>query len=74
MKVLIKLFATFRNERFKQEEKDLPPGTTIRQVVAQLEIAEEALGMVMLNGRHTPLDQELSEGDTLSLFPLVGGG
>ncbi|WP_305043211.1 MoaD/ThiS family protein [Geoalkalibacter sp.] len=74
MKVLIKLFATFRNERFKQAEKELPPGTSIRQVVAQLEIAEEALGMVMLNGRHAPLESELHEGDTLSLFPLVGGG
>ncbi|KIH75363.1 Molybdopterin converting factor, small subunit [Geoalkalibacter ferrihydriticus] len=74
MKVLIKLFATFRNERFKQEEKELPEGTTIRQVVAQLEIAEEALGMVMVNGRHAPLESQLHEGDTLALFPLVGGG
>jgi molybdopterin converting factor small subunit len=74
MKVLVKLFATFRNDRFKQAEKELPAGTSIRQVVAQLEIAEEALGMVMLNGRHAPLDTELHNGDTLSLFPLVGGG
>jgi sulfur-carrier protein len=74
MRVLVKLFATFRNGRFKQQEQELEEGTTIGQVVAQLEIAEEALGMVMLNGRHAPLEQKLQEGDTLSLFPLVGGG
>lgn len=74
MKVLVKLFATFRTGRFKQQEHELPEGTTIAQVVAQLDIAEEALGMVMLNGRHAPLEQVLHEGDTLALFPLVGGG
>ena len=74
MTVTVKLFATFRNGRFKVEEKDYPAGTSIGDVVKALGIEEQALGMVMLNGRHTPLDQELSEGDTLSLFPLVGGG
>ena len=74
MKVQVKLFATFRTERFKQQEQQLQEGTTIGEVVAQLGIAEEALGMVMLNSRHAPLDQKLKDGDTLALFPLVGGG
>ena len=74
MTVTVKLFATFRNGRFKVEEKDYPPGTRIGDVVKALGIEEQALGMVMLNSRHTPLDQELSDGDALSLFPLVGGG
>ena len=74
MTVTVKLFATFRTGRFKAEKKEFSPGTTIGQVVAGLGIEEDALGMVMLNGRHTPLEQPLQEGDTLSLFPLVGGG
>ncbi len=74
MNVNVKLFATFRTGRFKVEQRDYAPGTTIGQVVAELGIEESALGMVMLNGRHTPLEQPLQEGDTLSLFPLVGGG
>jgi molybdopterin converting factor small subunit len=32
------------------------------------------LGVVMVNGRHAPLEQELQDGDNLALFPLVGGG
>jgi len=28
----------------------------------------------MLNNRHAELNQELNDGDSLALFPLVGGG
>jgi len=28
----------------------------------------------MLNNRHAEPDQQLNDGDNLSLFPLVGGG
>jgi molybdopterin converting factor small subunit len=43
-------------------------------VVASLTIPEPEIGIVLVNGRHAPLAQTLNEGDTLSLFPLVGGG
>jgi molybdopterin converting factor small subunit len=43
-------------------------------IVTELAIAEEEVGVILINGRHSNLDQSLVEGDNLSLFPLVGGG
>ncbi|HJV64220.1 MAG TPA: MoaD/ThiS family protein [Geomonas sp.] len=74
MRVTIKLFATFRNGRFKIEERELPEGTDIRSIVLGLGLTEEEIGIIMVNGRHGNLDQVLKEKETLSLFPLVGGG
>jgi molybdopterin converting factor small subunit len=74
MNITLKLFATFRNGRFKVEDRTLPEGTVCRSVVLDLGLTEEEIGIIMINGRHGSLDSELKDNDTLSLFPLVGGG
>jgi sulfur-carrier protein len=74
MQITVKLFATFRNGRFSAEEREYPEGILCRNVVADVGIPEVELGIVLVNGRHVQLDQELKGGDVLSLFPLVGGG
>ncbi|WP_303720681.1 MoaD/ThiS family protein [Malonomonas rubra] len=74
MKILVKLFANFRQGRFKVQEFELSVTTTCAEVAAMLKIAEAELGVVLVNGRHAQLAQPLREGDTISLFPLVGGG
>jgi len=74
MKVTVKLFATFRADRFDIESREYPDGTVVEQIVDELELPREKLGIVMVNSRHVDLDRELRDGDTLALFPLVGGG
>lgn len=74
MKVTVKLFATFRRGRFDQELREYPEGTTVGDVTRELELTEDELGIILLNCRHSVLDRVLNDGDTLSLFPLVGGG
>ncbi len=74
MQVTVKLFATFRNGRFKVTSQELTEGTACRTIMLGLELTEEQIGVVLVNGRHAALDQGLHEGDTLALFPLVGGG
>ena len=74
MKITVKLFASFRVGRFKEELRDYPAGTACGAVVAGVGIAEGELGIVLVNGRHAPVGRILQEGDALSLFPLVGGG
>ncbi|WP_303720890.1 hypothetical protein [Malonomonas rubra] len=39
-----------------------------------LEITLAELGVVLVNGCHAQLAQPLHEGDTISLFQLVGDG
>jgi len=74
MEVSIRLFAHFREGRFKDETWDLAPGTTVRQVLDRLGISPEDVGVTMINSRHCELDQELAPGDRLAVFPVIGGG
>jgi len=72
--VTIKLFAHFRNGRFKEADHQFAPGVACREVILGLGFRLGEMGIVMVNGQHAHLDHQLSERDTLALFPLVGGG
>jgi molybdopterin converting factor small subunit len=74
MKITVKLFASFRTGRFGSEERDCQDGTTVAQVVAELGLPEHELGIMLINSRHVKLGHQLADGDTLSIFPLLGGG
>jgi sulfur carrier protein ThiS len=74
MNVTVKLFATFRAGRFAAENREYQSGTTVLDVVKELDINADDIGATLINGRHVEEDSQLNEGDTLSIFPLVGGG
>ncbi len=74
MLITVKLFATFRNGRFKIDHQELPEGTDCRSIVVNLGLTEAEIGIILVNGRHASLDYTLQDSDTLALFPLVGGG
>jgi molybdopterin converting factor small subunit len=74
MQLTIKLFATFRNGRFDVERREVAPGTTVAAIVDELRIRREEIGILLVGGRHASLEQALAAGDTVSIFPLVGGG
>jgi len=74
MNVTVKLFANFRVDRFKVEQRNYSQGILCREIVADVGINEQDIGIILINGRHADLDTRLEDGDTLSLFPLVGGG
>jgi len=74
MQITVKLFAIFRSGRFKVAQQEHTPGTDCRKIMFSLGLTEEEIGVVLVNGRHAPLDQVLQDGETLALFPLVGGG
>ena len=74
MRVKVKLFANFRVDRFKESHRDYPVPVTVADIIAELCIPEPEVGIIFINGRHAKTDTVLTEGDALSLFPLVGGG
>ena len=74
MKVTVKLFATFREGRFGQEVRDYNEGTTVGDVLNELQLPPDEIGATLINHRHVEEDQKLQDGDALSIFPLVGGG
>jgi len=74
MRITVKLFATFRKGRFDAEVREAPPGATVSRVVGEVGLPEKEIGIVLVNGRHATLSKALADGDTLAIFPLVGGG
>lgn len=74
MNITVKLFASFRTGRFDVETGDYPAGTTVADVADSLKLPLSELGIMMINNRHVKLDRQLEDGDTLALFPLLGGG
>jgi len=74
MKITIKLFATLRKGRFEEKIMDLPEGVRIEKVIRQIAIPEKEVNLIFINGRNADFNTPLSEGDTISIFPPVGGG
>ncbi len=73
MTVTVKLFATFRKGRFDESQREYAELTTVGDVIKDLALPNHKLGAILINTFHAGKGLPLSEGDTLSFFPLVGG-
>jgi molybdopterin synthase sulfur carrier subunit len=79
MKVEVRLFALLERYLPAGSEGDgislnVPPGTTVRDVVESLKIPSELSCLTVINGRDAPPEQVLAPGDVLSMFPPLAGG
>ncbi|MFP7755362.1 MoaD/ThiS family protein [Thermodesulfobacteriota bacterium B35] len=74
MRLTVRLFAFFRDGRFRERECDYPEGTTVREIITSLGIDPGEVGVIMLNSRHCSQDQVVHQGDKLAIFPVIGGG
>lgn len=79
MKIEIRLFASLT--RFMPDKSikkpyamEIQEGTTIGDVFKSLHVPEESVKLIFLNGIHATTDQALKDGDTLGVFPALGGG
>jgi sulfur-carrier protein len=74
MHVTVKLFATLRKDRFDTDDLELPEGVTAGEIISRTGIPATEVTLIFINGRHGSPDAKLAEGDTLALFPPIGGG
>jgi molybdopterin converting factor small subunit len=75
MEVTVKLFAYFRDGRFKEAASTfLGEGTTPQDVIQSLKIDMDDVGVIMVNNRHAATDYCLQPDDVLAIFPRIGGG
>lgn len=74
MRLTVKLFAFFRDGRFKEEGREYPQGTKVGDIVTDLGIVPDEVGVVMINSRQSSLEATVAEGDILAIFPVIGGG
>jgi len=74
MHIHVKLFATFREDRFDEKDFDISAGITVGEIIDMIGIPSAAVALIFINGHHVERDTRLGEGDTLALFPPIGGG
>ncbi len=74
MKLTVKLFAYFRDNRFVAEVQEYPDTITVGEIVDQLGIDRDDIGITMRNSKHCAFEDRPAEGDILAIFPMVGGG
>ncbi|CCJ34543.1 MoaD/ThiS family protein [Caloramator australicus] len=72
--IKVKLFATFREGRQKEVIFNYFEGINGRYILDKLDIKEEDIAIYLVNGLDGKIDNPLNDGDTISLFPPVGGG
>ncbi|OHD81582.1 MAG: molybdopterin synthase sulfur carrier subunit [Spirochaetes bacterium RIFOXYC1_FULL_54_7] len=74
MKTTIKLFASLREGRFDSHPCELAEGATVQDALDSANISAAEAAILFLNGRHTQPEHLLTDGDSLAIFPPVGGG
>ena len=74
MLVQVRLFATFRKDRFKEKEMDFPEGSTLADILANLKIAEKEARILLVNGISVAADHKPAPNDVIAIFPPMAGG
>ncbi len=74
MKIKVKLFAGFREGRFKEVDHEYEDGITPGEIIHSVGIDLDDVGVIMVNSRHADPGLCLEEGDVLAIFPVIGGG
>lgn len=79
MKVTVRLFTTLKRylppgSDGRSARMDIDEGSTVMDLVESAGIPRDLPHIVMVNSRKASLAQALEDGDTVSLFPAIGGG
>ena len=62
------------SEKNYTKELYLSEGTTIREVLSELNIIKGEVGLTILNSKIVEQDTVLSDKDELEIYPIFGGG
>ena len=75
-KITLRVFATFRQyiDGAESVETGLQAGDTVADVLGRLGIPADEARIIFVDGRKSSLTKELSGGETVSVFPAIGGG
>lgn len=74
MKITIKLFASLQQGRFDVKIFEIHKKMKADDIRKMLKIPKKEKLILLINGRHADLHNAIKDGDTISLFPLLGGG
>lgn len=72
--ITVKLFATLQIGRFEIRNEQCADGITVRDIMEKHGLSKDQVLLILINGRHAEYDTVLADGDTVALFPPIGGG
>ena len=55
-------------------EYELPDGARVKDLVARLHVPDEMASIVVISGKSVGFDDELHDGDQVTLIPPLAGG
>jgi molybdopterin synthase sulfur carrier subunit len=78
-KVEVRLFASLRKYHPNSGDGaaftlELGDKASLGDLVNQLKVPRQEIGVLMVNGRWQKENYPLNDGDRIGLFPLIGGG
>lgn len=73
-KIAVKLYATLGRNYSIPESTDLSVARKVSDIIKAAGIPEGKVTILFIDGRHAKPDDMVSPGQTLSLFPPIGGG
>lgn len=74
MEIEIRLFASFRKGRWKSKRLSVNEDVKVLDLLHLLNIKQDEVGMVLVNGSYQTALYKLNDGDILAIFPPVAGG
>jgi molybdopterin synthase sulfur carrier subunit len=77
MNVKVKLYGTLRFPGYQPSqgiEVEIPDGTTVKDLLALLEISESQRAVVIVEGRILKMDDEIRCGVPVSVLQAIHGG
>jgi sulfur-carrier protein len=63
-----------RKGRFDALKIEVPAATTVEGLIDRIGLPHKEVTLIFIGGKHADFSQTLVEGDTVALFPPVGGG
>ncbi len=75
IEIELKLFVTL--SKYLPENSDkykVPDKMTVEMLIRSLEIPNEIVKLIFINGKREDLNYQLQDEDRVGLFPPVGGG
>jgi sulfur carrier protein len=74
MMVVVRLFASFREGRFKEKELELDQGSSLSDLLGHLDIDRRDAKITIVNGISVSVEHNLKNKDVVAIFPPIAGG
>jgi sulfur carrier protein len=74
LNITVRLFASLREGRFVSRLIPIADGSAVRDALILTGVSINETAVLFVNGRHALPETLLAEGDSLGVFPPVGGG